>query len=364
MNENGSPIQMEKGNIVDFLKEKRKEIDKIIMSFLPENPTEEDMIRLFGEPSYKYDVETFKRAFCEPVWDFMSRGGKRWRPTFFLLLYEALGGNPKDVMELIVIPELMHNGSIIIDDIQDGSDLRRGKPCIHKLYGEDIAINVGNFLYFYPFLSLINNRKIDEEKRLRALEMIIFEMTKLHLGQGTDIAWHRGWKKEISEEEYLEMCANKTGGLARLSAKLAAILAGKDDETVEKIGKIAESVGVAFQIQDDIINLTSKKFQKMKGYGEDITEGKRSLLVIYTLSKANSEDKKRLLKILEQHTTDKKLIDEAISIIKKYGAIEYAKNKAKEIVLNAWEDAKNLLNEGPAKERLQEFIMYLVERDI
>jgi len=361
---NESPIQIKKGSIVEFLKEKRKEIDEVISKFLPKEPTEEDMIRLFGKPSYRYDVETFRKAFCEPVWDFMSRGGKRWRPTFFLLLYEALGGNPKEVMNLVVIPELMHNGSIIIDDIQDGSELRRGKPCIHKIYGEDIAINVGNFLYFYPFLSLINNGNIDEKRRLKALEMIIFEMTKLHLGQGTDIAWHRGWKKEISEEEYLEMCANKTGGLARLSAKLAAILAGKDNETVEKIGKIAESVGVAFQIQDDIINLTSKKFQEMKGYGEDITEGKRSLLVIYTLSKASDQDKKRLLEILDKHTTDKKLIDEAISIMEKYGAIEYAKKRAREIVLSAWEEAKDLLNDGPAKERLQEFIMYLVERDI
>jgi geranylgeranyl pyrophosphate synthase len=161
------------------------------------------------------------------------------------------------------------------------------------------------------------------------------------------------------------MCAFKTGCLSRMAAKLAVVLSGGGDELAEKVGGVAEAIGVAFQIQDDILNLTGEKFSKRKGgLGEDITEGKRSLMVIYTLKKANKKDRKRLLEILSLHTTNQKLRNEAIKIIKKYGSIEYAKEKAKSLIKEAWREADKLLPPSPAKTRLNEFINYLVERKI
>ena len=103
------------------------------------------------------------------------------------------------------------------------------------------------------------------------------------------------------------MCAYKTGTLARMAAKMAAVLSGANKPLVEKLGHFAESIGVAFQMQDDILDLTGQEFAKKKGgVGQDITEGKRSLMVIYTLKKANSTDKKRLIEILNMHTSDQK----------------------------------------------------------
>ena len=359
-----SPIDINEKEILEKLKENKKNVDKVIEKYLPrpENCDYDFMVNIFGPTRYKYDLEAFKKAFLEPSWDFLDRGGKRWRPFLFVLVYEALGGKKEEIMDLLIIPELLHNGSVIIDDIEDNSELRRGKPCLHKMYGTDIAINTGNMLYFYPFISLVRNIK-DPVTKSRLYDMILTEMIKLHLGQGTDIYWHKGLKNP-SVEEYLEMCANKTGGLARLSVKMAAILAGKDDETVEKLGRVAESIGIAFQIQDDIINLKSEKFQKLKGFGEDITEGKRSLMVIYTLEKADPKDKNRLIEILNKHTTNINEIKEAIKIMEKYGAFDFAKNKAKEIIEDAWKEAEPLLLEGKSKKLLKSFIEYLINREI
>jgi geranylgeranyl pyrophosphate synthase len=161
------------------------------------------------------------------------------------------------------------------------------------------------------------------------------------------------------------MCIYKTGTLARMAAKMAAVLAGASDDTVERMGKFAESIGVAFQIQDDILDLIGKKFAKKKGgLGQDITEGKRSLMVIHTLEKAKPADKKRLLKILNMHTTDQKLRDEAIGIIKKYAAIEYSKELARNMIEESWKEIDRLLQPSDAKEKLRAFANYLVERKI
>jgi geranylgeranyl diphosphate synthase type I len=160
------------------------------------------------------------------------------------------------------------------------------------------------------------------------------------------------------------MCAYKTGCLARMSARLAVILSGGSEELEEKIGKVAEAIGVGFQIQDDVLSASGGKFQKKKGYGDDITEGKRTLMVVYALKKASPDDRKRLIEILNMHTRDEKLIDEAISMLNKYNAVEYAKKRAREIVKEAWEEAESLLKESKAKQRLREFVYFLIEREI
>jgi geranylgeranyl pyrophosphate synthase len=161
------------------------------------------------------------------------------------------------------------------------------------------------------------------------------------------------------------MCAYKTGTLARMSAKMASILVGADDVLTEKLGHYAESIGVGFQIQDDVLDLTSYEFAEKKGgRGQDITEGKRSLPVIHTLQVASMDDKERLLKILEMHTTRKELRDEAIAIMQKYGSIEYAKKKAKEMVEKRWKEVDSLLPASEGKEKLKTFAVFLIERKI
>ncbi len=361
-------IMPEKIDIQKLLAEKQPMIDRVIEKYIPRKFDRAALDFLCGKPRFEYNTEAPQKAIAEPVWEFLDRGGKRWRPYLFLTVAEALGGDSEKYLDFVVISEVVHNGSLMIDDIEDSSEERRGKPCTYKLFGIDIAVNAGNIMYYLPLLSLAKNKdKFDTRMLLKIYEIYSQEMVNIHFGQAMDIAWHKGIANAdaVTEKEYLQMCAYKTGTLARMSAKIAAVLAGASDDTIEKMGHFAESIGVAFQIQDDILNLIGKEFvEKKGGFGEDITEGKRSLMVIHTLQKANAQDKKRLLEILSMHTTDQKLRNEAIAIIKKYKAVEYAKDFAAKMVKETWAEVDKILNPSQAKEKLKAFAYYLIEREI
>jgi geranylgeranyl pyrophosphate synthase len=326
----------------------------------------DSIIFKLNPPSHSYNLDALNKAIAEPIWEFLERGGKRWRPALFLLIIEALGKNPEDFVDFAIIPEVIHNGTLMVDDIEDASEFRRGKPCTYKIYGLDIAINAGNAMYYLPLLPLIKNKeKISKEKLCKVYEIYVQEMISLSMGQAMDISWHKGIANadKLEEKDYLQMCAYKTGTLARMSAKIAAVLADANEELADKLGHFAESIGIAFQMQDDILDLTGEEFAEKKGgRGQDITEGKRSLIVIHTLKVANAKDRKRLIEILNMHTSDQKLKDEAIKIMEKYGSIEYAKDFARKIVKESWEEVERLLPASEAKEKINAFAKFLIER--
>lgn len=362
------PTNKKTEKITDFLEKLKPEIDAVIEKYLPKKATKEWLEFSFGKPRYFYNQKAAQEVLVKPIWDFLSRGGKRWRPVLFLLITEAVGGDIKKVNDFVVIPELVHTGSIIIDDIEDQGELRRGKPCLHKIFGVDVALNAGNFIYFLPLLALIKNKdNFKPEVLLSAYETYVHEMMNIHLGQGTDIYWHKGKADKIDEKEYFQMCALKTGCLSRMAAKLAVVLSEGSKDLAEKVGKVAEVIGIAFQIQDDILDiaLTGKEREGLgKSFGNDIKEGKRTLMVIRALRKAKDGDRKRLIELLDKHTEDLDETKEAIEIINKYDGVEYARGMAKKIIKEAWQDADKILSKSRAKERLKEFINYLIERKV
>jgi len=337
----------------------------VIEHWLPRKFDLKSLERLCGPARYEYDVDSATSAVAQPMWDILDRGGKRWRPVLLILVAQALGASVEDVKDLVVICEVVHNGTLLVDDIEDNSDMRRGKKSIHLIYGTDVAINAGNAMYYLPTVILRELRgKVPAEKLVQAYETYCEEMINLHFGQGLDICWHNGGASP-TVSQYLQMCAYKTGTLARMSAKLSAVFAGGSEEQIEKLSQFAETIGVAFQIQDDILNLVGDKLASTKGqYGEDIHEGKRTLMVLHCLHNAPQEQATRLLDILNQHPQDQKIIDEAIDIIKKNGSIEYAKEKAQELVKHAWKEVEAVISDSPAKQKLKAFADFLVERDI
>jgi geranylgeranyl pyrophosphate synthase len=351
-----------------FLAEKAVLIDRSIEKYIPRIFRKNAAIFNIIPPKYAYNLETLNKALAEPIWEFLNRGGKRWRPALFLLICEALGKNAEDFLDFAIIPEVIHNGTLMVDDIEDMSELRRGKPCTYKTFGLDIATNAGNSMYYLPLLPLMEKRaEITSEKSSRIYEIYTQEMINLSLGQAMDIAWHRGLAdaNDLDEEDYLQMCAYKTGTLARMSAKIASVLAGANDELVEKLGRLAECVGIAFQMRDDVLDLTSAEFETKKGgRGQDVTEGKRTLIVIHTMKIAKSKDKKRLVEILDSHTSNQKLRDEAIRMMIKYGSVEYVRRLAKRIVEDSWRQVEGLLPRSESREKLKSFTEFLIERNI
>jgi len=154
---------------------------------------------------------------------------------------------------------------------------------------------------------------IDQDKRLRILEEYVKTMVKLSFGQGMDIAWHRGLVEEVDEEQYLEMTLLKTGALAGFSVEIAAIMAGASREVEENLRKFAELVAVAFQIQDDVLNVIGDEAKYGKEIGGDIKEGKRTLMVIHALKNLPEADARRLDEILNMQTEDRSLIKDSPS---------------------------------------------------
>ena len=352
-------------DVREFLEKTARLIDQKIEEYIPREYKDDAVVFKLNPSRYKPDLEALDKAISKPIWEFLDRGGKRWRPALFLLALEALGGNPEKYLDFAVIPELIHNGTLMADDVEDSSELRRGKPCTYKLFGLDVAVNVSDALFFLPMLVSIRNReKISHERLSKLYEIFIQEMINLSFGQAMDIAWHRGLvSHEVTEEQYLQMCMYKTGTLARMAAKMAAVLAGADDDVIEKMGRFAESIGVSFQIQDDILDVIGVEFAEGKGgLGMDITEGKRSLMVIHALRKAEPEDAKRLLTILGMRTSDDKLRREAIDIIKKYGSTKYAEKVAERLMHESLTEVDKVLSPSRAKEMLIALANYLIER--
>jgi geranylgeranyl pyrophosphate synthase len=284
-----------------------------------------------------------------------------------LTVIDVLGKDSENYIEFSMIPEIIHNATLIHDDIEDRSEVRRGAPAVHIKYGVDVALNLGDFMFYFPIVALLDSPKLDSETKIRLLDVYQREMLKVTIGQAMDIAWHNFLVDpfSVTESEYLQMTYSKTGVLSSMAAKLGAILGGADDKTVEALGNFGSSIGVAFQLQDDLLNVTEGEYAKSKGgEGDDITEGKITMLVIYTLARASEQDKNRLVEILKMHTTDRALIKEAIGILSKYGAHEYAKGLEEKLVKDAWKNVDAVLPGSAAKEKLKSLAEFLINRSI
>ena len=351
----------------ETLAEWRPAVDATIAELLPREVTAEYLVDFFGEPTYEYDPDAVQRALADPIWELLDRGGKRWRAVLFLILVEAFDNDPERYLQYACIPEILHNGTIVVDDVEDGATMRRGGEALHHVYGTDVALNAGNAMYFLPLKVITRNpADLPADRRLAAYEMLMYELNRTHLGQGMDIVWHNQSAVEVTEAEYFEMCACKTGCLGRIVARLAAIVT--DNEASERaVADYAESMSVAFQIADDILDVEyamEHGGEFGKGLGNDVREGKKTLLVIHAATSADPDTAARLEAILQaEENTDEEVI-EATEILQDAGAVEYAREFATDLA----EDARShladadLTDEGA--ERLAEFTRFVVDREV
>ena len=272
----------------------------------------------------------------QPAVELIARGGKRWRPVLMVLCCELAGGTAEEALAYTPLVEFPHNGSLIVDDIEDKSDLRRGEPAVHRIYGEDLAINSGNLLYFLPTF-LIDESDFEDELKLRLYKYYNVNLRRLHFGQGLDIQWHNNHDFYPAVEEYMQMCRFKTGSLARLAAQTGFAIGGTDPNTCFTLGDVFEDVGVAFQIIDDVVNLTSGIPGKTRG--DDIVEGKKSLPVIFhAMADPDSLDElagyfKGASEAGPEDVAE--YIEKAIALLESSGSIERARGRAFEMIRGA-----------------------------
>lgn len=289
------------------------------------------------------------------LWDMIGRKGKKIRPILMLLLADIHKISHEHSLPLSYLVETVHNSTLIIDDIEDNSLSRRGEPCCHIKFGVDNSINAGALGYFLPIhnmLSLEPFENLDSQKKFELLSIYLEEMKNIHLGLAWDIYWHgRKYTPESlpTEENYYMMVESKTSVLLRIGFRMLANVNNLPQEERLKHIKLANLVGASFQIQDDLINLTSESYSTSRGVGvgEDITEGKITLMVIEHIKRTKD---KSLLDLLHAKPTDQKLIDGAIQSMKESGALDYADRTQRQTMQQAIELVRGLNGEKRYKD--------------
>lgn len=298
-------------------------------------------------------------TLCEASDHLIKAGGKKLRPVLVVLSSESVGGRAQEALKTAASMELIHTFSLIHDDIMDKDEMRRGKPSVHKLWGEPMAILAGDTLFSKAFEIVLetDTTNIDPKRVVEALKTVVDSCIKICEGQALDISFEG--QLDIKEEEYMTMIYKKTAALIAAATKAGAIIGGGNDEQVEALSEYGRLIGLAFQIQDDYLDVVSDEEDIGKPVGSDIVEGKMTLMVVHALANASKEDKERLISILEANDED--LVDDAISIFNKYGSIEYTRNIALENVKTA-KELLNVLEDSDAKKSLELVADFVLER--
>ena len=308
----------------------------------------------------KDDLEP--KELYEPIHDLFSRGGKRIRPVMCLLACDAVGGKLEDALKTGVAIEMIHNFTLVHDDIVDKSELRRGKPCLHHIYGLGNAINSGDGLFSMAYEVMADNLEIfDYERFDKVFRIFTKAVTEVCEGQALDISWAKKKRWDITKENYFQMLRRKTGALISCSCQCGAAIGNASTEQLKALESFGIDTGMAFQIHDDVLNLRGNVGDYGKEIGGDINEGKRTLIVIDTLEKCTPEEKAYLIKILDNEKNDKNEIKKILEIINKYDSIERAIRKSKEIVKDAKKEL-DVLPDSKSKDILLALADYFVER--
>lgn len=314
-------------DVMEILKAYAEEIDVVI---------DDSLSKL--EPESLYESSEY----------LIKAGGKKFRPALTLLSCQAVGGKPEKALKAAAAIELTHTFSLIHDDIMDNDDTRRGKPAVHKVWGEPLAILAGDSLFAKSFelLSQSAEDNIAYERVVDALQVLTNSCINICEGQALDMAFEDTFN--VTKDEYMNMIYKKTGDLITASTTIGAIMGGASSNEIQALRIYGKQIGLAFQIQDDYIDLTGDE-SIGKPVGSDLVEGKKTLMVVYALEKANKEDHDRLVELLEAN--DESIIPEAMEILEKYGAINYARSKAYDCVIES-KQALSILPDSDAKDAL------------
>jgi geranylgeranyl pyrophosphate synthase len=265
---------------------------------------------------------------------FIRLGGKRIRPALCILSCSAAGGRYEDAVAPASIIELFHNFTLIHDDIEDDSRFRRGEPALHVSHGVPMALNSGDALYTLLWGKLIE-LKMPPARLLKLQALYVSAFKRVVEGQGIELSWIRDGRFDVGEKEYLGMISGKTSALMGLSCEAGAFIAGARAPVRRALAEYGEAMGAAFQIQDDVLNLTGDFDKYKKEIGGDISEGKRTLMVVHCLSKAPADECRRLTSILGSHSKDPQEISWAIETLGRHGSVEYARNRARALTSRA-----------------------------
>jgi len=290
--------------------------------------------------------------------------GKRVRPTIAALACEAVGGRTDEAMELALAVELLHNASLIHDDIIDGDIKRRNIPAVHVKYGVPIAITVGDALVgeaFYMIATLpeVKMRRYGVSVVKELFVSFTLALKRLYSGEAQDIDFVNRF--DLTEEDYMDMVEKKTAALPWLAARCGAVLGGGTTEEIEALSNFGRDFGVMFQIKDDLLGLVGEEEKLGKTVGIDIRGRKRTLYLIHALQNASAEDKKILDEILARSFRPED-VDIERKIFDRTGSLDYCERKIRDIKDRIVADL-DILPDSNAKRLLLELAEWAIVRE-
>jgi geranylgeranyl diphosphate synthase type I len=269
-----------------------------------------------------------------------------------LIAGEACGGDPRALAPAAVSIELVHNFTLIHDDIMDNAALRRGRPAVHILWGTSGAILAGDTLYSKAF-QILALAKADHDLILASMDVLSRTCTAICEGQWLDLEFEA--RDRVSEEEYLEMIEKKTGVLYGASASIGAILSGASDLEVKGLEEFGRLTGMGFQIQDDVLDLTAPEKVLGKRRGGDLAEGKKTLIMIHALEQGVE------VEVFGRRGASSEEVERSISSLADSGSIDYARSMAQGLVEQG-KKALDVLPESRAKLLLGKLADYMISR--
>jgi len=280
-------------------------------------------------------------SLYQPASYILESSGKRLRPLLVLLSAKAVGGNIKNYYNAALSVEMLHNFTLVHDDIMDNADLRRGNLTIHKKYNLNTAILTGDILAAVAYEFLLKDCKVNAKQALDSFTKGLVEVCE---GQSLDTEFET--RKNVSLPEYIEMIEKKTAALARMCCELGAYLAAGSKNDIKALSNYGKYLGIAFQIQDDLLDIIADKSEFGKRIGGDLVEGKKTFLFIEALEKAKGKDKDDLLKVVANKGIKENQIEYYKNLYEKLGVIDDAKAAIRSYTSKALRSINKLSNKS------------------
>ncbi len=306
--------------------------------------------KLKGKPQSLYQAASY----------LIVNGGKRLRPFMVIKSSQILGGKITDALPAASAIEMIHNFTLVHDDIMDNDEIRHGVQTVHKKFGMPVAILAGDVLFSKAY-QVISNSNLPSSSSRQLVSKLAQACVNVCEGQLLDIKMAEG-KKIPTQKNYIEMIKKKTAALFEVSCSMGAICAGAKQKDQENLSSFGRNLGIAFQITDDLIGVLGDPQVTKKPVGNDLREGKKSLPIVLAINKSKGTDRKIILKTFGNSRATKKEIEKAVNVIRSLGIEKIVRNQAH----NYAQKAKKSLDSysGSAKNELISLLNFVVRRSL
>lgn len=320
--------------------------------------TADEILKMVNEFLDHLSYDRKPESLYEPIKYVLSMGGKRIRPTLMLLAYNLYKENPEDILMNACALETYHNYTLLHDDLMDNADMRRGHLTVHKKWNDNTAILSGDSMLVLAFQRMMQC----DTKHLKDI-LDLFTVTALEIGEGQQYDMEFETRNDVKEEEYIEMIRLKTSVLLACALKIGAILADASAEDADNLYKFGEQIGLAFQLQDDYLDVYGDSKVFGKEIGGDITSNKKTYMLINAFNKANDAQREELTRWVSARDFDRnEKVDAVTRLYNEIGIDQLAQDKIAYYFAQSkiFLDAVNVPEEK--KEELRKYAQKMMKR--